>query len=671
MNTVHEMDKRIAEAVGVKLNILLNNALLFGPKHPSTTSAASTLGEILREQSNYIDMVTFLKNGDSFYIEKWSVDERINSARTQAQFMKTGIESISFKTNVLDADLAGFISIYMTALEHQMDSDGISMQLNSEQITTVLINYITLKKVTREQEIVASGSTSTTVNVESSKLNTHMLKNLEKFFSLNDIINHKGIITKAIDNSSSTEQNSNALMMQFAHLKQEVKESQDVDYDQLFANLVEVSSSLKQGNSVESRLQRMGQNDTVINEVEQLTLDTMVQIIKKEYLKGKTSPDKIARLIRQVSTSQEEIRKLFPYLKQQLLSGGVSLSFFIDLSKELEKELSNSLAFEKIFSSAEDFGIERDELLEIIYKNPSESAKLLFQAAELENMGKSKPVSLSEHISKMIGDISSKVAESSTGNQNDEKLRVTDIVKTVEKELLNKLRENGQNREVIADVEKKLVERFPETLEKIKTEWVINVLGNAESMTKEDILSVINQVSDNKNDVDSYKDTVKFYCRKFNISEDELTSILASAKSKKDYEELRKSVTILTHSNTVYFLKRHIEEFKRHKHPFSIVAVTGKVKESERSNYSEWVAVEMGPKLRFLDIIGEIKVRDRIITVLIFPMTDSEGVATVMERFGQSVIKHSAAVSTVTLDKKSKTNSYEELMKEVIRNHIN
>ena len=63
MNNKLEISKELADKIGIAINLIFNNAIFFGPKHPSTKSATNKLSEHLNslEEDSFISLI---KNGE-------------------------------------------------------------------------------------------------------------------------------------------------------------------------------------------------------------------------------------------------------------------------------------------------------------------------------------------------------------------------------------------------------------------------------------------------------------------------------------------------------------------------------------------------------------------------------------------------------------------------------
>jgi hypothetical protein len=149
-----ELPKKDAESIAISVNLLFNNAKLFGNNHPSTAQAADDLCKKVSAMARENPMITFMRSGKSFYVEKWLVDNRINHTRFTQDFDKLHIESISFAKDVLPWNITIFAECFLNALENNTNADKIQADFEEKGQKGVIINYVTLQKITKDDKIV-------------------------------------------------------------------------------------------------------------------------------------------------------------------------------------------------------------------------------------------------------------------------------------------------------------------------------------------------------------------------------------------------------------------------------------------------------------------------------------------------------------------------------------
>ncbi|MCL2844601.1 MAG: hypothetical protein FWE23_04015 [Chitinivibrionia bacterium] len=132
---------------------------------------------------------------------------------------------------------------------------------------------------------------------------------------------------------------------------------------------------------------------------------------------------------------------------------------------------------------------------------------------------------------------------------------------------------------------------------------------------------------------------------------------------------------LLSHKATVYFIKRYIEEFFRHKNPFSILVISDKVQSKDSiSSLSDSISDIIAKGFRFLDISGFIHIRGKDIAIIILPMTKSDGLKAVLARLNKKIDENQQTLTHITIEdngeKDAKALSYANIMKQILREHV-
>ncbi len=728
------LTKLDAEQTATSLNLILNNAVFFGAAHPSTIKAAANFAEKMNALP--VDEVTLLKNGNSIYLEKWVVDNRLNLQRTNAQFLKTGVESITVRRGVTAEDLQEFILVYMEAVTTTASLSTITDHLREKNISKVLVNYITFQKVTRDEKIVdaelimvdASDMPSSNFNIPQSNARSsgfddlfvkidnsnrkefdsrpivptfrsehHEAFELTSLFgdligkkdtsehsalmSVEDILaGEQQVIERFRDKSTESATGTWGLpnlKEQFKAVGIEIEQGKlqsgdKIDYDRLFDSLTALTGSLKQNESIASRFKTIEERETVYSEVEQLTFTTMVQVVRREFEKGKPSVKKMANMLKRMTPSASELRKLLPRLKNQIIEDGYTVSDFLELTVELERELSTDNALEGLFREASDFGVERDELISAIMENPGESSRLLLLAAEVQKrLGKGNTVST--YVEKIIEDMTSAaVIDQVRNNGDDENIHTAllNIVTSFENTVLQKLRSSSEDQSFVEDLATRLKEKFPETVERIKSEWLVNRIGNTTDHSSDGLLQAIVQVSRDSSEVEHFKQKAENLGAKFGYSESEVEQILLRAKQQEEVREKRSELHVLSARSTIHFTKRYLAEFTRYGHPFSVVLLSSHSNFDEDIQFLDQVSLFINDTFRTLDLVGQVTIKGKTTPLIILPMTDSKGLTALRERFRAIPGAGEYIITAVAVDMVHRTTSFERIMKMLLKKHV-
>ena len=697
------ISKNDAEQLATAINLLFNNSVFFGAGHPSIVAASADLAEKVKAQANAIPMVTLAKTGESFYIEKWCVDHRLNATRTLTHFQRCGIESISFTPEVEGLQIQLFLQFYEDALEKSQSAASINHALEAANNTTVLVNYITFQQVTKDQQVIGSGQTvgdavhgSIGEGINKEALDSTVFNRLNQLFSFNDVMASGSVSDTFVQMISGDENGPQAsghsyglpnLTDQFKKLRINIDQGElpldeEITYDQLFESLIELNSALKNNQEIQERLIKLDSSESFVSEVDALTYDATLAIVREEYKKENPSIRRLAYLIKRISPSQLELRRLMPRLKETLLDEGMNISHFLELSIEIEREFSADSALQALFTQSDDYGVDRDELINAIKSTPGETAKILLQAAEIEKKVEGHDVNISNYLGQMINDVAKATAEEKIqdmdGSGKSIHAILSNVVETVEHEIMGKMREESKGEDISDDIQKQLQRRFPKTLERLKSEWVINTLTNTDTMTHDGLVSMVNSVVHDTSEIETYKDALEMFSGKYGMSSDEIAGVLAAAKQQKILEGRKKDLPLLPPKTTVHFIKRYIEEYRRYNHPFGIVIISDFREDVKYAGdilltLSESVSLMMTEQFRLLDITGFLRFRGKDFAVVILPMTGKKGLASLLNRMtlhlGQQA--HSElCISSLYFEEPMKPLTYEEAMKQLLQDHV-
>jgi hypothetical protein len=573
--TNSDLSKNDAESVAISINLLFNNTKLFGSKHPSTEQAAMDLSQKVSKFAEKSSLITFLKSGKSFYVEKWVADNKINLARFTQDFGRLNIESVSFLSGVSPRNLLFFAEVYANALENQSNAGFIQSVLNSREQKGVVINYVTFQKVTKDDKIV-SASDIVLKNVEETasrpEIPTNVISHLEKLFDIKNAIENDSYPEKAPD--------FNYINSELNLIKSKIDEDKidgKIDYDLLFNSLTNISKIVKNTNYFVNNEEKK----SVISKIDKMTIEAILEIIKDEIKKDGSSVKKLVYLITRLSVSKEQLRLMLPQIKAAMLKANFDMSDYLDFVMETTNKLSGEETVDKIFETASDHGVKSSEIIEAFSQNPEEIIKLLLQSAEIQKH-KIHGTNLSDYLSKILD-------ETSEGKK-----------------------------------------------------------------------------------AENHKDSLGNLSEKFNLTSEEITNILENVRRQKDIMEKRKDLQLLPPKTTVYFIKRYIEEYKRHKNPFSIIAVSDKIKDSQEGvlSISENIAYLLTKGFRFLDISGFVNIRGKNIAIIILPMTGKDGLEVILERISNQIDVEKHILSSFSLEESGESQNYESVMKKLLRKHV-
>ena len=119
--------------------------------------------------------------------------------------------------------------------------------------------------------------------------------------------------------------------------------------DDVMESFFELSSQLRNQLSVQKEEGKLDEEQVLaIDEIENMTYETIIQIVRDEYKHGEISIKRLSQIIRRVLPDIKDLKKLLPRLKEALMEDGMPLSDFLQLTIELNKELQSDGLLEKL-----------------------------------------------------------------------------------------------------------------------------------------------------------------------------------------------------------------------------------------------------------------------------------------------------------------------------------
>lgn len=676
--------RKQSDLIAQLLNVLFNNATFYGGVHPSTKKSAIELGKILDDAFSESSLITLVKTGDSLYIEKNCVDQRMNVARFINTFVKTGIESISFEKGTSKENLGIFIAIFSN-LEKYPSVESMNQALEKSGVEKIKFNYVFYKKVTTDETIIAkealdnlSNSSESykqnssdnsekklmhendqpnysVVNTQYQKSNKQMLNQISKIFSFRELVGNPDSIANSIltpaGNVSGTFDILSSLKEINKQISIKIDTEKDQPIDEILDSVFRLTSELRDGVEAQKEMGKIIMEEgLVIDEVDKMTYQAIIQLVREEYRKGEIPIKRLAHLISRILPDIMDLKKLLPQLKDALLEEGLSLADYLKLTKELHNELATDGILNVLQDGASDIGLTADDIVQAITSNPKESARLLVLASEIRQSVDGEAGNISDLLSDYIETISKKMALSSreaTGGNGGDILEK--IIHQIESQLVNKLKTQGIDNGVVKDVEDQLVKRFPKTLDKLKADWMVNVITEGEDLSSTNLVRLMNTVVHQQSDFISLKDPVEESLKAQGFDKKQIEDVFDTIANNIEKRKQTTSLpgTILSRNNTKFFLLRQIKECLRYNNPFTCIVISvTQVKEN-----GKWVSADneltthvlpelctvLKGFLRDIDLVGTFGQLEDNNIFIILPMTKKTGANIVKKRIQKKI----------------------------------
>ena len=698
-----KLPKKVFEKIGRTFAIMYNRASMYKIDHQFTHQSIHDVYNIVTEGLDLLSPVALILNREQFFIEEEPFDHRLNTSRMAAHFKKTGIQSISFEKGMAEADLKSFVKIFVDPKSYPKAS-SMQMALEEMSVSNVKINHVIYKKMTTDDEIVLkedlkqqdkdSGNTSTDQmfgEVLNMMAESALVEEIEKSFSLknliedpiklsNDLISKDYEVAKGEQTESSQSgpvaaigggpatSGGPVIASQLARIREEVMEMQkgvgDINLSDLADAVSDMRDELIKGIEAQKALGVIYENEEqIIDEANALTDQVLIQLVKNEYQKGSISTERLAQIIRRMVPDSAELKRILPLLKDALIEEGMALSEFMNLMDALGKELNNEELVKIFQKSAEEVGLNSDNLIQEFKRDPSGAAELIYLASELRK-GTGDEKILTELLVDYIERIGSKIVLDTTnsdGNANDDHIKK--VIANVESDIVNRLDKKGVDDEVLKGVQEKLMERMEMCFNKLKKEWELKEASTTPTaeVGQTTIFRILEDSVHEDDDLHSILNQVRNNVQEGEIDENDIHQIFKEIKRVNKKKKPRKKSNklpsgILTYKNTLFLIDKEISRSKRYETPFSVITFSiikiepkqpipkGKV---SGQKIHQAVMGELIKSLRDADLIG---ILTKKILVVLLPMTEKKNARIAMRRLLRSL--HEAPITVNSYDLK-------------------
>ncbi len=685
------IDLKQALQVARLFNLAFNNAFMFGGEHQTTKDSSANFLAILQQTLGATPIITVSVERGSVYLENHCVDKLVSVARIVSRLGKAGVQSVSFDK---DADLKSIQALFLMIGSLADFKDVATMQdyLRNNHSSGVRINYVVYQKVTVDETIVNKELLSETLlqgNLQTpGKLDGGQPDSADLRAGLAEIIslgaepheNDSGFTESADVSPAEYEK---FISRQLKTINRQLNTSTDCDDAPALssAEMLESVYKLKENILEHARIQQAtgavaAVGEIAINEVNQLSYQVIVRLIKEEYRNDKTiSVKRLAQIIRRMLPDIKELKYLLPQLKDGLFAEGMSPADYLLLVKELGKELASDELMQIMVEASELIGLTFNELVDGIRDAPEESARLIVLASEIKKGG----VTVDDHqMSDVLSDYIEKVSrslalQSPEVSASGGGVMLKAAVSRIEQELLERLKTQKISPDTVAEVAQNLASHFTETVSSLKGDWVKSSINRSEQPDEEAVLSIFEQVLENGRYGYSVTEEIRGHLIKKGYAADSLDEIFKKAQARvasvtTHCLEIPEGVYNATTTN--FFINREIKLHLRYNTFFSTLLI------SYKKVVDPWTTavLEITPDItnqlssqalgllkelmkRDTDIIGMYELDTTAVPLMILPMTELAGALYIEKRLRKDFISHKFIVNGIVVQVEPKISA--------------
>ncbi len=668
--------------MGRIFNLLFNRASMYSIDHPSTKETLQLLAEALQEGLRFVSPLTIVLEREKIYVEEEALDPRVSAQRLISHMKKAGVQSVSFDRGLSQKELASFTRVFADSKIYPT-AEQMKQGLVRQAVQNIRINHVFFKKMTADEEVVdreellrstgGAGFGQIIIDMGDAKGSSkeasqqRVLSEEESFFerffqdlSLAQLVEDPSAVIRKLlgtgtESSALPEQpdaRGQALIQGIRKLRAELEKPQEeLKSTQAMGALVEAVFKLREEvqEGVEVRTKKgeiLADQDALSREMDDLTDQVMVQLVREEYRKGQISVKRLAQILRRMMPDLRELKRLLPKLKEALLADGMPLADYLQLIRELERELQSEHLALILEEGAEQIGLSAADLLAEMRKDPKGAAELITLAAEIRSMGNRQDPELLvkilvEYVEQVSGGLALEQAQLE-GPEGGGRLK--EVVSKIQEELVSRLKARLGQSSVVQRVEQEVRERNLRNLEELKRQWLFQLFaGGKASHGRLDAQMIMQAVgaaySDQQEQAEVLDSLIQAMEAKGVDTAPLKTALAQRARLAAGEPDPHKPPKGAYNKNTILFLLREeIKRGQRYPYVFSILFLSvkravalrpvplGMIKPHEVRNA---LVESLLPMLRDVDLVGCVEENK---VALLLPFTGKSGVQVVRKR---------------------------------------
>jgi len=684
------LPKQLADNIGRNFNLVFNQVSMYNVYHKSVQGSLERAMASFQEGFDNQATIAISLHQDQLFIEDEALDSRINTSRLSTHFKKANIQSLAFDSGLTLADLTQFLEI-LTDLNQYPDATQMKTALEDKELDSILINYFVYKKIKTDETVVksdqvgadaAAGSGGGESGAPSAEdilaimaadiLSEEAQKNISvdnlmqgpEAFSDMLIQEDLAAADKATDGSV---QPGTALVHSINRFQTDVEDvlinRNDVNISDLAEDIFNLKRKLIQGIEAQKAKGVVYLDQHIIDrEVDKVADNVLIRLITEEYDHGKVSVKRLAQIVLRMTTDTTELQRIIPKLKKALLSAGMPLVDYLQFVQELKDDLQSDELSHVLEQSAEAIGLEGEDLIQEIVRNPKGAAELIYLAAEIRKSGQDDAI-----LSDLLVDYVERAGTELTldaikSDDNADGSKVNSIFARIRSDLVDKLKHKQIDNDVLERMESRLVERLDESIRHLKSALVYKQFDSKASRppTKADLLKLLQSQSKDTGELKEIVTQVKQALSERGVEEnvfDEVyAEIMAQSEKKAAGKPLPPPPGSLNRASTLFVLEKEILRANRYDTPFSILSfmvVKALPKEAvaPRSITPEDIIAGFVRALtdivRETDLVGMLSPK---MVAVIQPMTPGDNAKIALERITQALRSKQFRVNNVPFE---------------------
>ena len=493
-----ESIKKGYHKAGKSFVLLFNRVSMYGPGHPFSVQAVDEFYHSIQDLLQATSPVVLIYTRNQFYLEDEPLDRNLNFFKMASHFKKTDVTSISIEKGLQKDEVENFVRIFLNPRSYP-GAEAMRNAAATRQVRHIRINHIFYQKVTEDDQVVAKSTAARTERLND-ELNTSrevqdalsmiagkfLMEEMDQSLSLKSLMADPGALSRGMVEKGLAESLGGAtpraaagqpysITRHLGALGAEIRQVLAGNAPVALPELAEALLRMKRELLREIEAQKavglaLDPNNEIREEAESVTDTVILELIRKEYDKGRTPVERLAFILERLLPFPEDLARLLPRIRDGLLGEGMPLSDFSKLIQQIGADRQNEGIAQAVARAAEEIGVDGDDILGRLKSDPSGFTRLLYLAAEIEKeSGSSKPLCdiLVDHIER----IAPKLAGRRAGTDavaGEETLRR--MIVRFNSGVVDGLREGDVDARFVGDVERRLQERLEASVAAIRSE---------------------------------------------------------------------------------------------------------------------------------------------------------------------------------------------------------
>jgi GGDEF domain-containing protein len=684
------LQKQLSDTIGRNFNLVFNQVSMYNVYHKSVLGSLERAFESFQNGFAILPTIALSLNQEQVFIEDEALDTRINTSRLTNHFKKSDIQSLAFESGMTLADLTQFLEI-LTDLNKYPNATSMKKAMKGKGLGKILINYFVYKKIKTDETVVKSSQATgdgtggsgdansgapSTDDILSIMAADILSEEAQKNISVQNLMQGPAefsqmLIQEDLAAAGKTENGSvqpgTALVQSLNRFQADVDEvlanRTDVNISDLAENIFNLKRRLIQGIEAQKAQGVVYLDQKIIDrEVDEVADNVLIRLITEEYDQGKVSVKRLAQIVLRMTTDTVELQRIIPKLKRTLLDAGMSMADYLQFVQELKDELQSDELTQVLEHSAEAIGLDGEDLIQEIVRNPQEAAELIYLAAEIRKSGRDDGILsdlLVDYVERAGTELTMDALESDDSVDSG---KVNSIFSRIRTELVDKLKHKEIGNDVLERMEARLVERLDESIRHLKSSMVFKQVqsGDSRPPTKADMLKLLQSQSKDENElreiVLQVKEALAERGVQENLFEELYDEIMAKPVKKEKPKTKLTPPGSLNRGSTLFVLEKEILRANRYDTPFSILSfMVIKAVPIESAKHGRITPDDiitgfvraLTDIVRETDLVGMISAK---MVVVIQPMTPGENAKIALDRITQALRSSDFVVNDIPFD---------------------